>query len=228
LNQNNGTIQLRFEGIDAMEKSAAEPFSPGSTEINLALLGVPGGASEAPGHILANQIGPNGRPIAFVYAGDAPETDGDDSVFLRADRMLDSVNAKLLASGVAYPLFYDTLYDDLRNELSQLTASARAGNLGLWPHDQTGDGVTWSGADSLEDLPPLFPKLWRRLQKYTQNDDFEDDSDTLDRFEEYLKDRSDRLAILSEAKFTGFDNIVSISGNSVSMTKSPEDLVFVS
>ena len=73
VNSRNGTIQLRFEGIDTMESMAADPFASNATASNLELCGVPDGKGTARGHILSSQIGPNGRPICFAYSGDAPE-----------------------------------------------------------------------------------------------------------------------------------------------------------
>lgn len=113
VNQNNGTVQTRFEGIDAVEKDAKEPFASDATKKNLELIGLSSQTDEANGYILANQIGPNGRPICFVFTGDAPEDDGA-RVFLDVARMKDSVNYRLGETGVVYPLFYDTLFRDLR------------------------------------------------------------------------------------------------------------------
>jgi len=227
VNQNNGTVQLRFEGIDSMEKDAKEPFASDATKKNLELIGVDGPTVEAEGHILANQIGPNGRPICFVFAGGAPEADGA-SIFLDVDRMKESVNYKIIEAGTAYPLFYDTLFRDLRSELANAVKAARSGGIGLWPHDRTNAGVIWEGAASLENLDPIFPKMWRRLEKYTQNRSFRDESDTLDAFIEFLQANRDRLVIISESRATDFDNIVQIDGNKVSLPQAPEDIFFMS
>ncbi len=161
VNRNNGTVQLRYEGIDTLEKDAKEPFASDATKKNRELTGVPNQNDEAEGYILANQIGPNGRPICFVFAGTTLEGDGQ-SIFLDRNRVKDSVNYQLLDAGVAYPLFYDTLFGDLRVELASAAASARTTAKGFWPHDKTKDGVTWGGAQSLPNLQPIFPKLWRR------------------------------------------------------------------
>ncbi len=120
VNQNNGTVQLRFEGIDSMEKDAKEPFASDATNKNFELLGLTSPTDEADGYILANQIDPHGRPICFVFSGSAEEKDGE-SVFLTAERMKESVNYKLIEAGAAYPLFYDTLFTDLRSGLATAT-----------------------------------------------------------------------------------------------------------
>lgn len=227
VNQNNDTIQLRFEGIDSMETGAKEPFASDATKKNLDLIGLDGPTGEARGHILANQIGPNGRPICFVFAGESAEADGT-SITLDVSRMKESVNYQLIEAGTAYPLFYDTLYRDLRSELANATKAARSAQKGLWPSDQTSTGVEWAGVASLPNLDPIFPKLWRRLEKYTQNRSFRDESGTLDAFIEFLEANRDRLVIISESRPTDLDNIVEVHGAEVSLPFDPEDIFFMS
>ena len=227
VNQNNGTVSLRYEGIDAVEKDAVEQFASKATENNLRLLGLKGATDETEGYILASHIGTNGRAISFVFSGTTDEEDGS-RIFLGRERMKDSINYKLLETGLVYPLFYDTLFANLRQELASATASARQSGLGLWPSDRTKEGVTWGGASSLSEIPPIFPKIWRRLENYTQSRDFRDNSATLENFQEYLETRRDRLFIVSESRFTDLDGIVQIDNNKVSLPYLPEDLIFQS
>ena len=234
VNGNNGTIQLRFEGIDTMESKALQPFSSNATKSNLEFCGVPDGTGTARGHILANQIGPNGRPIAFVYSGDADEDDGTDDIFLRSDRMKGSVNFKQLEAGHAYPLFYDTLFRDLRMTMSDTAKEARANGEAdgepdnLWANDVTNTGAQYSGAASVETMQPIFPKLWRRLDSYSRDSDVGDPT-SLSEFFDFLSSlREERVLILSEAKMTGFDNVIQIAGGSIKMTVEPEDFVVIS
>ncbi len=195
--------------------------------MNLKLVGLTSDEDEADGYILANQIGPHGRPICFIFAGDAPEDDGA-RVFLDIDRMQESVNYRLIEAGAVYPLFYDTLYCDLRNALANAALQAQDSCMGFWSADKSVSGVEWGGADSLPNLDPIFPKLWRRLEKYTQNRDFRDESNTLDAFIDFLETSQDRLIIVSKGCFTDLDNIVDIDGDSVRLRYRPHDLVFVS
>ena len=85
INKNNGTISLRYEGIDAVEKDAIEPHASDATRKNLEFLGLPEPGAEGPGYILASQIGPNGRPICFVFAGDTEVPDGTEGFFLEVE-----------------------------------------------------------------------------------------------------------------------------------------------
>jgi endonuclease YncB( thermonuclease family) len=227
LNENNGTIALRYEGIDALEKEVRHPESANATAKNLELLGLSGPQDEGRGYVFSRQLGPHGRPICVVFSGDTNEPDGD-SVFVTAERITSSVNHQLLENGNAYPLFYDTLFHDLRAELTQAVKSARQADKGVWLEDATNTGITWGGASSLGGLPPIFPKLWRRLEDYTFDRDFRDVSDTLDAFPEYLEQRGDRVLVLPETHFTGFDNVVEIDGNTLKLKFKPEELVFKS
>lgn len=188
------TIALRYEGIDALERSAREPFASNATERNRKLLSVPNENDNSRGYILTRLIGPYGRPICFVFAGEAPEDNGD-SVYLDIERMQESVNYRLIEDGMVYPLFYDTLFSDLRQSIAEAAVSAREGAVGFWPNDQTADGVTWNGPSSLPNLDPIFPKLWRRLKKYAEDDDFHEEVDRLDSFLNFLRLKQDRLFI---------------------------------
>lgn len=225
LNQNNNTVSLRYEGIDAPERGSKEPFACDATARNLTLLGLRDVYDTGPGYILARQLGGWGRPISFVFAGEAEEEDGV-FVHLDADRMQESVNFQLIEAGVVYPLFYDTLFADLRTPLAEATVAPREAELGLWPSDRTREGVTFSTAGSLSLISPIFPKIWRRLQRYTEREDFTEGGNALDDFVAFLSRQPDRFLILSESRFTDLDNIVEADGNKVLMDFNPEDLVF--
>lgn len=210
-----------------MEKRANPPISGQATKRNLELCGVPDGTGTAPGYILSNQLGPNGRPIAFVYAGETERADGSE-VFLTADEMKESVNFAQVATGDAYPLFYDTLFSDLRNALAAEVQAAREERRGLWDSDASTDGAEWAGAGSLEAMPPFFPKLWRRLDTYSRDPDVNDPA-KLDEFKEYLEfEKPERVFILSQARSTGLDNVVRVDGAKLSLLYVPDDLVVVS
>lgn len=228
INSRNGTIQLRFEGIDTMESRSAAPFSSDATSSNLELCGVPSGTGTARGYILSTQIGPNGRPISFVYSGDAPEQDGDDSIFLDVDRMKESINFQQISRGHAYPLFYDTLFFDLRVAMADEAVSARVNGSNVWFADATNTGTSYLGRNSLETMPPIFPKLWRRLDSYSRDSDVANPN-TLSEFMEYLNSlREERVFIVSEARSTGFDDVLQVNDDTIKMTTLPEDLIIVS
>jgi endonuclease YncB( thermonuclease family) len=224
LNGQNGTIPLRYEGVDAMERAARQPESSEATARNLEFLGLAGPSDEGRGHIFSRLLDTNGRVIAFVVAGDTAEEDGSE-VVVDVARIRNSVNWRLLDEGNVYPLFYDTLFQDLRQELTQVAASARVDNRGVWREDATNSGITWAGRNSLGTLPPFMPKLWR---DYCNDREFREFSDTLDAFREYLRMRNDRLLVLPQNRFTGLDNVVTVSNDQLSLDFRPEELVFMS
>lgn len=227
INQNNGTVQLRFEGIDTLESRANSTYAIPATDSNLALCGVPDGKGIARGYILSNQIGPNGRPIAFVYAGEPDDADGSE-IFLEPEQMRASVNVAQLERGHAYPLFYDTLFADLRCALVDAVSGARDGGKGIWAEDATQTGALWRGYDGIGDMPPIFPKLWRRLESYGRDPDISDPS-SLDEFRDYVKFvHPERVLILPEARSTGLDNLIRTTGDTIRLDYRPEDLVIMS
>lgn len=230
INQENGTISLRYEGIDAMEKGARTPESSNATAQNLDLLGITDTVRETEGYILSNQLDPNGRPIAFIFTGEPENGEANgDSIFLTSERMRTSLNYQLIANGNAYPLYYDTLFFDLRQELTEAVVAAREAKQGIWQDDASTEGFVWQGANSLDSLPPIFPKLWRRLQGYTQNRDFREDSTTLNEFIDYLQvARSERVLVIDQGRFTGFDDVIEVDGNRIKLLYQPEELIFMS
>ena len=77
-------------------------------------------------------------------------------------------------------------------------------------------------------MPPIFPKLWRRLDKYSRDSDVTD-HDSLSGFKDYLESLcEERVFIVSESRVTGFDDVMQIDGNTVKILFLPEDLIVVS
>ena len=224
LNPNNGSITLRFEGIDAPETKAALPWSARATEAMLDALGV-ADADTAPGWIATTQLGPNGRPIAFVFPGDAPEPDGG-SVWLGPEDVEESVNWSLLRDGLAYPLFYDTLFDDLRTAMRGQVDAARGEGRGLWPQDATG-GATWTG--DADDLPPIWPKLFRRVREYVRDETFFDPAAPMRALPDWIAfEKPERVALPAEDRFTGFDDLIETTDDTLRLTVDPADVVVLS
>ena len=142
--------------------------------------------------------------------------------------MKESINFQQLSRGHAYPLFYDTLFFDLRQSMAKETVKVRESKTKVWSKDVTNSGATYTGRESLKEIPPFFPKLWRRLDSYSRNSDV-GDPDTLTDFIEYLRSlREERVLIVSESRNTGFDDLVEVDGNKVLITVLPEDVVIFS
>lgn len=218
----DGTVMLRYEGIDALEKTAVQPFASQAKEANfdfLRELSDPHAASPR-GFILSRQTDANRRPVAFAFAGDAAQADGSD-VFLDAALLRHSVNYKLVESGHAYTMFYETLFAELRVELTAAYQTARQQSQGLHQSEASLTGVTFAGRVSLSEMPPIFPKLWRRLEEYSRN------HQDLTGFLQFLQTKvTDKLFTLSDGRHISFDNVVTVAGDQLKLEYEPFDMVF--
>jgi endonuclease YncB( thermonuclease family) len=178
------------------------------------------------GHVLSNGIDANGRLIGFVYAGEHPGPDGT-TVFLDEALVDRSVNASLLAAGLAYPAFYATLPAELRTHLATSSRAARAARspAGLWGRSTADpDGAaTVVDLDALEQLV-VWPKLFRRLVPYLAagNDGFDD-------FDAWLRadpvHRDDELFLLDRLERGNMHDVIRGAGQQIQLTVWPEDFV---
>lgn len=225
------TVQLRFEGIDSIEKAAIKPLSTQSRNNMFKLIGFdPDDNPEPEGFVLSRATDSNaGRPVSFVFAGSTPLIDGS-SVFLDTQMIRDSVNYKQVLEGFAYPLYYDTLFAGLRNQFNQGLKIAKTNQLGYWPTDATLTGVTINSKEDLSKIPPIWPKLWRRLQEYAGKPISltPEGSFSLENLIDFLKEKNERIDIISTTDRTGLHNVVEVIGNQVKLLQPPENIRVVS
>jgi endonuclease YncB( thermonuclease family) len=222
INFDNRTVQTRFEGIDALEKGAKKPLSVDAKNSLLSLINYDKSTNQQPaGYLLSRMVDPHGRPICFAFSGTTDSKDGSD-IFLDQEMVRNSVNYKQMAAGLAYPLYYDTLFADLREAFNEALYSAKQSSMGYWPTDATLSGVTVRGTGSLSTIDPIWPKLWRRLDEYLHN------HQNLDDFLAWLDAKGERVDILSTMERKGLEDVFKVQGNSVSLTESPENLRVVS
>jgi endonuclease YncB( thermonuclease family) len=241
-----GMVSVRFEAIDALETHFQEmhqqlEFALRARDRMLEILGFgqvqyfdePGVQFKVrqveqhprPGYLLARTLDQHGRIVGFVCEGDSNEPDGAQ-VMLRSDRVVQSLNARLIAEGLAYASFYDTLPADLRGDLKQLAVSARQQARGLYPL-ATATPERWARVDSLRTLETLvlFPKLFRRLASY-----FSAGNTGLSGFLSWLRadpvDRDDRL-LLPTPEIGNLHDILEVRGNEIRMTLEPEEFVIL-
>jgi len=249
---NIGSVMLRLESIDALElhytvqgggvSHQPRPLADQSRDFLTGLLGLnpvvyapprnvrvrvdpPPARDAAPGYIIARALEINGRPVSFAFAGPSPFADGEQ-VFLTPALLRPSLNYQLLRAGMAYPLFYDTLFVDLRNALRDTVRAARRAGRGLWAHDKTMTGLPVAAQLDLEEHGVLFPKLFRRLSAF-----FGDDAagpPVLANFPTWLQRTEERLLDLPALNFTGFDNVVEVVPEGVRITRRPEEIIFIS
>jgi endonuclease YncB( thermonuclease family) len=217
----NDTVQLRFEGIDAIEKGAIQPLATDARDSMLVLIGASGLNDTPRGYVLSRSADPNGRPIAFVFAGEAPEADGAD-IFLHAARLRQSVNFQQVSSGFGYPLYYNTLFRELRQTLNEALDDARSAGRGYWPTDATMTGVNITARSELSQIPPIWPKLWRRLEEFLRS------HHGLNGFLDFIRDTGERADDLETFEQSSMDNFMQVNGDTVRMTIDPRQLRVVS
>lgn len=243
LNQSNGSITLRLQSIDAMEREAratdaAPNEAQSATRRLLECLGVPSGLGERRGMILSRALDEHGRPLGFAYAGDAAITalglsDGARRL-LKPRALAESVNHLLVREGWAYPLFYEALAPELRSTLTWAACGAERAGRGVWAADASLSGAAWTGAAGLKALPPLFPKLWRRLRDYAERSPYADRADRLEAFRAFLLERGDLVRIAGRTGPIPFADVVRVrraeqgagQGDCVALTAHPSELIF--
>jgi hypothetical protein len=228
--------QLRFEAIDTLETHYLDMHQPlelalGALEHLLGGLGitdvkwnetrtrVTAANDGTEGYILSRAVEENGRPVAFVYAGAPREEDGSD-IFLNAEMMRQSLNHRALEEGVAYPTYYEGLFHDLREALTEAVGRAREANRGVWAEDLTNAGVEVENLGAITDDHVVLPKLFRRLAEYLQA------GGSVAGFEEFLEAKDEEVIVISTVHPTHFDTLVEVEGNAVRLTEPPENLIF--
>lgn len=215
-----GTVQLRFEGIDSIEKAATRALAEASRESMKQLIGYdPQGEREPAGWVLARMTDDQaGRPISWLFAGEAEAPDDGSDIFLDEALVRNSVNYGQMRAGFAYPLYYNTLFAELRETLAEAQADAKAQQRGYWPEDATTSGVTVDGNESLDEIAPIWPKLWRRLEEYLRR------NPDLSGFKDWLEEKNERVDIMSRMAEQGLQDVVEVEGDTVRMLVEPEDI----
>jgi len=228
-------VQLRFEGIDTPETHYKGQHQPSvvadpATDFALESAGISNVVWSAnryrvlsandgtPGYILSREAERYGRPVAFVFEGSTPKADGSRP-FLDGIWLKQSLNYKLVKAGWAYPTYYEGLFADLREVLTGATLQAWNAWRGVWPYDWSG-GVPVSDQASISEQFGILPKLFRRLTAHIGA------GGTASNFKNYLANAEDRLMVLPSGHFTNLNALVQVSGNVVSLTEYPENLVF--
>ncbi len=232
-----GHAQLRIEAVDALEThymGFSQPLGAARTagDFLLSFLGIEDvewdenertvvkARDGTEGYILARSTESNRRPVAFVFAGESDEKDGTE-IDLDRSILKGSLNYRLLARGLAYPMYYNGLFSDLRSPLSRAVANARSGGLGLWPLDKTNKGFSVSSLKAITEEVAVLPKLFRRIISYMG------EGGKIDGFKEQLQKGCEPLVRISEVHFTRLDAIVEMKGEKVRLSEPPENLIFV-
>jgi endonuclease YncB( thermonuclease family) len=236
-----GAAQLRLDGIDALETHYTPP---GGHTLHQPLGLAHAAAAELldwvgfedversgeriasvredalPGYVLTRGADLYGRCVALVGRGAPP---GAGQVFVDIDLLRATANHRLIATGLAYPTFYTKLYADLRNELAAQAGAAREAGRGVFAADLTQRGVTVESLATLTDEAVILPKLFRRLAEYLQ---LNGGDPSLAGFHAFLDQQDDGLWVVPTAEKAAFDDVVAVDGQTVMLTRLPEELVF--
>src|SRR3954447_8485357 len=238
-----GAAQLRVDAIDALETHYTPPgghtlhqpleLADAAAAELLSWVGFTGverdgetvnavAADDRPGFILTRGADLYGRCVALVGRGDAPAASGEQ-VVVGVALLRETANHHLITIGLAYPTFYTKLYADLRNELAAQAGAARTAAAGVYASDRTQAGVTVESLATLTDEAVILPKLFRRLTEYLQ---LGAPDPSLAGFAAVLGQQADGLWIVPTGEKTDFATVVEVEGQTVRMTRLPEELVF--
>ncbi|MFO0686239.1 MAG: hypothetical protein U0234_29520 [Sandaracinus sp.] len=237
-------VQLRLEGIDALETH----YTQGLPELShqpsgaaesarshlLDALGfrnvvwndtktrvVSADNDGTDGYIVSRTFEQNRRPVSFAYTGDPVAAGLGKQVFVDGPLVAKSVNYDMLASGHAYPTYYDGVFKAIRDQLDQgVDIGRNAVGATVWPIDATKTGVTIPPFANASDRHALLPKLFRRLATYFK------EADDLSGFIAYLEASPDLCLFIPNAEESSLHNFVEVHGDRVKMTCDPEDLMF--
>ncbi len=232
-----GHAQLRIEAVDALEthyQGVCQPPRPARAATNCLLshLGinevvwdethsaVVKAQDGTDGFILARSTESNRRPVAFVFAGESMEKDGSE-IILDESILKESYNYRLLTQGLAYPMYYNGLFSDLRRPLTEAVTNARAEGKGLWPYDKTNKGFSVSNLKAITEEVAILPKLFRRIVDYMGA------GGRIDGFKEHLQKGCEPLVRIQQVHFTRLDAIVDMRGEKVRLAELPENLIFM-
>jgi endonuclease YncB( thermonuclease family) len=182
----DGSVQLRLEGVDSPETHYGGDAQPhgepardwlleqvGFTDVVFDQNSTVQSADPAtrPATILSKGVDPNGRPIAYLLAGDDGDDLRDGTWSELETALLDrTLNARSLAEGLSYLTLYTSTPAPHRTRLRRIAGQAREAGKGVWAVDET---AMFKLADQTSISPPngalILPKLFRRCTDYLED-----------------------------------------------------------
>lgn len=176
----DNSVQLRFESVDATELhygSAAQPLGAEARDALLSWMGFGHVAyrnehstmvksadpASIPGAILSQAAEANGRPVSYILLGQqASQVEEGTWVNVGEDLLKETINYRLLSSGMAYYTVYTSTPLVHRQLLGKAAAAAREAALGVWQFDATSDFVLVDQSSIGPNGQVILPKLFRR------------------------------------------------------------------
>jgi len=180
----DGSVQLRFEGVDAPELhygAAAQPLGKEARDQLLTWLGFTqvhyasptsntvsaSTPEQIPGVILTKAAETHGRLISYVLtAQDAGSIRDGRWVRVGTALLRKTINLRQIEAGMTYYTVYTSTPLEHRRVLRRAAAEARSARQGVWARDTTGAFEL----DTQDDISPtgqlILPKLFRRCTDY--------------------------------------------------------------
>ncbi|MGL4612007.1 MAG: thermonuclease family protein [Trueperaceae bacterium] len=235
----DGTVQLRFEAIDAPELhylGDAQPMGREARDFLLSQLGfnnyihnhndtitdaVP---REIRGGILSQAAETNGRPISYVFLeGDLTDLNDGERIAIDDALLAKSMNAKVLQAGMAYYTVYSSQPASHQAFMRGLAESAKAANLGVWQVDKTAEFNLTSFRDVTTNQL-ILPKLYRRCIGYLRDRD----KGFSGNLKDWLLADADRDdAVMLGTRQTKLSSLLEIDGAKVTVLFNPLEAVFI-
>jgi hypothetical protein len=202
-----------------------------------------------PGYIVTGDVEMNGRPLAWVFVGETPLADGAAITNAALAEMLpNSVNYEMLALGQVYPYYFMSLAGVLRKTLDKAVTTARRNAArasktaapSLWRIDQTLSGVDVQSMGVLVNEKALYPYLFRRVVKlefrqqmerywlHLRNPASTPPPAAATTFDNFFADGNPYVYVTTDGDFLRLADVLTISGTTLKMSKSPHELVFLS
>ncbi len=177
----DGSVQLRFEAIDAPELhygSLEQPLGAKSRDVLLQEMGFSNvklenrlvrasTPKEIRGLILSQAAEGNGRPISYAVVGQFASAFEDGSRVEVTDAVLEkTLNSTMLQNGMAYYTVYSSTPPNQRDYLKSISAKARAAKRGVWALDRSAGFVLQKQSDIDVNGQLILPKFFRRASDY--------------------------------------------------------------
>lgn len=180
----DGSVQLRFEGVDAPELhygAAAQPLGDTARDALLGWIGFTeikfdqnqrtrvrsATPTTIPAAIFAQMAEANGRPVAYVLIKATDQLPADGTWVDVEQSLLDqTLNLRLLSGGQAYYTVYTSTPASHRRQLRETADKTRTSGLGVWRRDTTADFALADQESIGPDGHLILPKLFRRCTDY--------------------------------------------------------------
>jgi endonuclease YncB( thermonuclease family) len=181
LSKKDGSVQLRFEGIDATELHYGGGEQPLGREARDALLKAMGFTSwtlaagspskiatsdpaSLRGGILSTAADVHGRPISYAMLKE--NLPSSSSIVVDEATLRATLNFEMLNSGLAYLLTYTSMPLSHRDIFHNAAQATRDADRGVWAIDSTAEFVLKDESSIDRNGACIFPKLFRRCTDY--------------------------------------------------------------